>query len=104
MPEELGDSKRPFLNVIVADYTSLAPLRPLAIRSAPDLHTSLMIGQAERDVVERKSARDVADALVQRLPRNDAQKNALIDTGYMLAQQISWEVVARELLLPAITR
>ena len=110
LPEELEESKRAFLNVIVADYTSLpASLLPHgagsgALRNGPDLPTSLLIGQAERDVVEHKAARDVADAIAQRLPRTDAQKTALIDAGYMLAQQISWDVVARELLLPAITR
>jgi len=106
----LEESKRAFLNVIVADYTSLpASLLPHgagsgALRNGPDLPTSLLIGQAERDVVEHKAARDVADAIAQRLPRTDAQKTALIDAGYMLAQQISWDLVARELLLPAITR
>jgi hypothetical protein len=105
LPEDLEDSKRPFLNVVVADYTSLTvPTLPLAMRNGPDLRTSLSIGQVERDLVERQAARDVADAVAQRLPRTNAQKTALIDAGYMLAQQISWDVVAREMLLPAITR
>ena len=45
----------------------------------------------------------MAQAIVERLPRSDAEKEALIDGGYLLAQHMSWEVVAREQLLPAIT-
>ncbi len=105
LSEELEDNQRPFLNVIVADYTSLAASDlPIATRGGPDLHSAMAIGQAERDLVERQAAQEVAEALVQRLPRTAEQKSALIDTGYMLAQQISWDVVARELLIPAITR
>ena len=105
LSEDLEGSKRPFLNVIVADYTSLttSPTARL-IHGGPDLRESLAIGQAERDAVEHRAARDAADAIAQRLPRTAAQKTALIEAGYMLAQQISWDVVAREQLLPAITR
>jgi hypothetical protein len=92
---ETEESKRPFRNIIVADYTAV---------NVADMKMALAIGQAERDAVERSTARGVAAALTERLPRNDDQKTALIETGYMLAQQISWDVVVREQLLPAITR
>ena len=44
----------------------------------------------------------MAQAIIQRLPRNELEKNALIEAGYLLAQRMSWDVVAREQLLPAI--
>lgn len=92
---DADENKRPFRNIIIADYTTI---------NVTDMKAALAIGQAERDVVERTTARSVAAALTERLPRNDDQKTALIEAGYMLAQQISWDVVAREQLLPAITR
>ena len=105
LPADLDENSRAFLNVLVADYTSdPAP----DLHPQPDLKTglshALAIGQNERDAIERAVAHATAGAILRRLPRTDAQKSALIENGYLLAQQMSWDVVAREQLLPAITR
>jgi len=78
--------------LVVADYTRL-----------PDgTGDAIHIGEYTRDSMERRTSGEVARQIATRLPRNDAQKQALIDTGYALAQRMSWDVVAREQLLPAL--
>jgi hypothetical protein len=98
-PGGLDEDKRPFLNVLMADYTAL----PVASKNGNGWRDALSIGRAARDAVEQRAAHEAARAIIERLPRGDAEKDALIDSGYLLAQQMSWEVVAREQLLPALT-
>jgi hypothetical protein len=84
-------------NVIVADYTELPQqaLRP---------EQMLAIGQAERDKIEDAVAERVAADLIERLPRTPEQFEQFIERGYALAQQMSWDVVARDYVLPGIQR
>lgn len=88
---------KPTPNVIVADYTQLddVPLRPEQLMN---------IGQPQRDRVEHQVAQQVAEALIDRLPRTPQEFEAFIDRGYALAQKMSWEVVASEYVLPGIAR
>ncbi len=74
--EMLDDDRRPFLNLLVADYTHL-PAEQLS-RGWRD---ALSIGQAERDVTEHLAAHEVAQRIAQRLPRTDEQKQMLLDDG-----------------------
>jgi hypothetical protein len=85
---------QPPANVIIGNYTRLPYMA--------DLRGALNVGQWERDEVERRVAWDVANAIVQRLPRNDAAREALIESGYALASSLSWDVVARRMFLPGI--
>jgi hypothetical protein len=88
---------RPTPNVIVADYTEL---------ENPAVRTEqlLSIGQAERDAIEHRVAAKVARELVDRLPRAPEQFAEFIDRGYELASRMSWDVVARDYVLPGIER
>jgi hypothetical protein len=88
---------QPTPNVIVADYTDLPQkgLRPEQMMS---------IGQAERDKIEDAVAAKVAADLIERLPRTPEQFEHFIERGYALAQQMSWDVVARDYVLPGIQR
>ena len=79
--------------VVVADYVSPA---------ARDWRSAMRIGQRERDEIEQRASHDVAQQILSCLPRTLAQKQALIDSGYALAQRMSWDVVAKEQLLPAL--
>jgi hypothetical protein len=88
---------QPTPNVIVADYTDL-PQKGLA----PERMMS--IGQAERDQIEDAVAERVAADLMERLPRTPQQFEQFIDRGYKLAQQMSWDVVARDYVLPGMQR
>ncbi|MCG3180177.1 MAG: hypothetical protein BIFFINMI_02534 [Phycisphaerae bacterium] len=87
-------------NVIVADYTDLNG-RSAAGLSLEDL---LAMNRDFRRQVERKVSARVAETLVGRLPVDDAAREALLASGYELARQMSWDVVARDYFLPALDR
>lgn len=84
-------------NAIVADYTDLGEsgLRPEQV---------LNIGASQRDHVEQTVARNVAAEIVRRLPRTPEEFVPFIERGYQLAQGMSWDVVARDFVLPGIER
>ena len=84
-------------NVIVADYTDLPrkDLRPEQL---------LNIGQPQRDEIENLVARRVATDLMARLPRTPKEFEPFIERGHDLASKMSWDVVAREYVLPGIQR
>jgi hypothetical protein len=82
-------------NVIVADYTDT----PTEIDS---IEAALSIDQAWRDRMETARAEDVARQIMLRLPQDEADTEQILETGYGLAKQMSWETVAREYLLPSL--
>lgn len=84
-------------NVIVADYTDLPEkgLRPEMLMS---------IGQPQRDAIEATVAAMVAGELMDRLPRTPQQFEEFIERGFELAKKMSWEVVARDYVIPGIQR
>lgn len=84
-------------NVIVADYTEL-PDRSLRPEQLMD------IGQPQRDEIEHAVAEKVARELIQRLPRTPEEFEQSIERGYALAQHMSWDVVARDYVVPGIQR
>jgi hypothetical protein len=88
---------KPSPNVIIADYTDLPHkgLRPEQL---------LGIGQAQRDEVEHMVAEQVACELIDRLPRTPEEFARNIEHGYELAREMSWDVVARDFVLPGIGR
>lgn len=94
--DKANDGK-PTPNVIVADYTEL----PQAGMRAEQL---MSIGQVQRDAIENQVAKHVADELVNRLPHSPAEFEQFIERGYALAQKMSWDVVARDYVLPGIQR
>jgi hypothetical protein len=88
---------QPTPNVIVADYTDLPEksMRPEQL---------LAIGQPQRDAIEHRVAEIVSGELLSRLPRSPQEFEPFIERGYALAQQMSWDVVARDYVLPGIQR
>jgi hypothetical protein len=84
-------------NAIVADYTDLPEkaLRPEQL---------MAIGQPQRDAIEHRVAEMVAGELLSRLPRTPQEFEPFIERGYELAQNMSWDVVARDYVLPGIQR
>lgn len=88
---------QPTPNVIVADYTDL-PNKSLR----PD--QMLAIGQPQRDEIEHTVSGMVAKELVDRLPRTPKEFEQYIDRGHALAEKMSWDVVARDYVLPGILR
>jgi hypothetical protein len=94
--EKANDGK-PTPNVIVADYTDLPNkgLRPEQL---------MAIGKPQRDAIEHTVAEKIAIELLDRLPRTPAEIEKYIERGYALAQRMSWDVVARDYVLPGIQR
>jgi hypothetical protein len=88
---------RPTPNVIVADYTDL-PNKAMR----PD--QMMAIGQPQRDEIENNVASMVATDLVERLPRSPKEFEGFVDRGHALASRMSWDVVARDYVLPGIAR
>jgi hypothetical protein len=84
-------------NIVVANYTTVP-----SGYNVQNWRDALRIGQWERDGVEGQVAWQVAQTVIQRLPRTDAAKQKLIDSGYALAKTMSWDVVADTQLLPAL--
>ena len=46
----------------------------------------------------------MARELMERLPRSPEEFEQFIERGYALAKQMSWDVVARDYVLPGIER
>ncbi|MGH7179918.1 MAG: hypothetical protein ACREJC_21255 [Tepidisphaeraceae bacterium] len=88
---------KPTPNVIVADYTDLPTkgLRPEQL---------LSIGQPQRDEIEHRVAEMVARELIERLPRTPHEFEQFIERGHGLAEKMSWDVVARDYVVPGIQR
>lgn len=86
-------------NIVVADYITL----PVDL-GARDVFQMLNIGQVERDIVENIEARRVAQMIIERLPRNEAEAIELLENGQALCQKMSWDVVVESELLPALEK
>jgi hypothetical protein len=54
--------------------------------------------------MEDRVAEMVANELVQRLPRTPEEFQQFIDRGHALAEKMSWDAVARDYIVPGITR
>lgn len=88
----LGTAECP--NLLVADYTRLDEPRTV--------EALLAMTREERDAVEERVARAVAGELARRLPRDDAQRRALFESGRRLAAHMGWDSVVGEGLLPML--
>jgi hypothetical protein len=86
-----------FPNVIVADYVT--PPEDWVYHSA---HEALSIDQYARDLIERQRSKRVAEAIARRLPLTDEEARELLASGQLAAHRMSWEVVVKDYLLPAL--
>jgi glycogen synthase len=84
-------------NVVLANYID-GVRRPRTMRDA------LAIEQAERRDIERRVAEQVAEQILKRLPPGNAEREALLQSGYDLARKMSWDAVAERFVMPAIRR
>jgi hypothetical protein len=89
-------SGEPVKNAIVADYTNLE------IQSDKDLEDLLKINREVRDRIEANESQRVAMQICSRLPKNEAEVEDLLETGYELARRMSWDVVVQHYLLPGL--
>lgn len=81
-------------NVIVGDYTTY--------KVQPDkLDRYLKIDRPEREAFDERVASGIASEILRRLPRSKAEKAAFVRRGYELADQMSWNAVTKNYILPA---
>jgi hypothetical protein len=83
-------------NVIVADYTNLET------HSQIDIEDLLQINRSVRDFIEASISEKVAMQICSRLPKNEAEIESMLLTGYELAKDMNWDVVVNNYLLRSL--
>jgi hypothetical protein len=84
-------------NIVVADY-SASDGRFAEIRDI------LGIDRNIRDQIEARVSSEVADEILMLLPKTDAEIAAMIENGYRIARNMSWDVVVSNYLLPSLQK
>jgi hypothetical protein len=87
---------KPHDNIIIADYARLD--RQWSIEEL------LSMSHAQRDPIERRMAREIAESLMQRLPRTDEDRKRMLDSGQQLVRSLSWDHVLKQKLIPMLQR
>jgi glycosyltransferase involved in cell wall biosynthesis len=85
-------------NVIVANYINLGE------HQYQDIEDITQIDRKVRDHLEAVEGARVAQEVLNRLPKTDAELDSLIREGYQLARNMSWDVVVRKYLLNDLSR
>ena len=85
-------------NVIIADYTDLETQDYGNIEELLQID-SLVRGRIEESVSER-----VANRIIQHLPQSESEIEGMIQAGYELAKNMSWDVVMKNYLLPSLQK
>ena len=85
-------------NVIIADYTNLGN------RQYSDIEDLLQIGRTERDQIEACVSEEVAKEVIARLPRKESEIERMIETGFQLAKNMSWDVAVKDYLLVSMQK
>ncbi|MBL7152190.1 MAG: hypothetical protein ISS79_00615 [Phycisphaerae bacterium] len=83
-------------NVIIADYTSLQT------QDYADIEDMLQIDRTVRERIEAAVSEKVAMQICSRLPNNESEIAAMIETGCRLAENMSWDVVVKNYLLRSL--
>jgi hypothetical protein len=85
-------------NVIIANYTNPGE------HQYADLEDLQQINRKARDQIEAAEGARVAQEVLDRLPKCDAELDSLIHEGYQLAHNMSWDVVVRKYLLNGLAQ
>jgi glycogen synthase len=83
-------------NVIIADYTNLGT------RHYADIEDMLQIDQPVRNEIEASESEKVAMQICSRLAKNESEIESMIQTGYDVAKNMSWDVAVQNYLLPSL--
>jgi hypothetical protein len=62
------------------------------------------LGLAERDLIEMARAQLVAEEIITRLPTSKQKQKRRLTSGSEVVQQMSWDIVVQNFLLPALVR
>ncbi|MGB2809694.1 MAG: hypothetical protein WBC22_18270 [Sedimentisphaerales bacterium] len=85
-------------NVIIADYTNLET------QDNPDIEDLLQIDRSVRNRIEASVSEKVAKEVIARLPQNESEIEGMIETGFELAKNMSWEMAVRNYLLVSLQK
>jgi hypothetical protein len=85
-------------NVVIADYTDLSGMK---FNNISDL---LTIDLETRNKIEHNISEKIAKEILTRLPANEQEMEDMVNSGFALAQQMSWDVVVENYILPGLKR
>jgi len=85
-------------NVIVADYTNLET------RDYADIEDLMQIDRSVRNRIETSVSENVAKEVIARLPQNESEIESLIQTGFQLAKNMSWDMAVKNYLLVSMQK
>lgn len=85
-------------NVIIADYTNLDN------HYHSDIAALLQIDQSLCNQIEASESKKVAMQIIHRLAKSESEIENMIQTGYELAKNMSWDVVVRNYLLASLQK
>jgi hypothetical protein len=85
-------------NVIIADYTDLNGFKHA------DIEDMVQIDRSVRSHIENYVSEKVAMQICSRLAKNQAELEELIQTGYSLAENMSWDMVVKNYLLNSLEK
>ena len=85
-------------NAIIADYTNLTA------HNYSDIEDLLQINREVRDRTEASESEKVAMQICSRLPKNDADIESMLQNGYELAKNMSWNIVFKDYLLSSLEK
>jgi len=57
-----------------------------------------------RGWIERSNSYTTAQTIFERLPKDESEMQALLESGQAAAEGMSWDIVARDMLLPGLAR
>lgn len=98
LPLTSGLSAETIGPLIIADYVT-----PLHDQYFADPHAALSIDHHFRDAIELERAKAVADTITKLLPTSAEDMDHLLSIGQSIAQNMSWEVVVKDYVLPALS-
>jgi len=85
-------------NIIIADYTRLNS------HSSAGIKNLLKIDRSERSRIEDYVSEEVAMQIIERLAKSKSEIENMIQTGYALAKNMSWDVVVENYFLKALQK
>ena len=85
-------------NVVIADYTRLNS------QTCTDIEGLLQIDRSLLDRIEATESERVAMQICSRLTKDQSEIEKMIESGYALAQNMSWDVVVKDYLLPGLQK
>ena len=102
-------------NIIIADYINLDLCRSSShttmrggndtvIPEQADIKDLMQIDSSVRSRIEASESKKVARQIIQRLPKSESEIENMIQVGYSLAKNMSWDVVVKNYLLPSLQK